>query len=272
MTDLDPKPQADDALVDLLIQQIAWELSPAERKQLAVLSDAVTPGLQRGLECAAGAVVLAAARADAAEPLPETLRARIDRDAAAYFALPKVIQLDSYRPAAAAIPSYSAWWVAAACLVLAAVGWLRPPPSAPPVALVSAPPPTSMQQRAALLSGPATLTLPLGGTKDPAGSGVSGDVVWDPVAQRGFIRFVGLAPNDARRQQYQVWIFDAERDERYPVDGGVFDIPAGQAEVLVPIQSRVPVHTAKLFAITLEKAGGVVVSARERIVALAQAT
>ena len=41
------------------------------------------------------------------------------------------------------------------------------------------------------------------------------------------MRFRGLAANNPTQIQYQLWMFDAERDERYPVDGGVFDVPAG---------------------------------------------
>jgi anti-sigma-K factor RskA len=84
------------------------------------------------------------------------------------------------------------------------------------------------------------------------------------------MRFVGLPANDTSAEQYQLWIFDGTRDDRYPVDGGVFDIPAGATEVVVPIHARLPVRQAALFAVTVERPGGVVVSSRERIVALAQ--
>ena len=96
-------------------------------------------------------------------------------------------------------------------------------------------------------------------------AGAAGEVLWDPVTQRGVMRFTGLRANDPREAQYQLWIFDAARDERYPVDGGVFDIgPDG--EVLVRIDARIPVQKATLFAVTLERPGGVVVSTRERLV------
>jgi len=97
-----------------------------------------------------------------------------------------------------------------------------------------------------------------------------GDVVWDPATQQGFMRFAALAVNEPTRFQYQLWIFDAARDERFPVDGGVFDIPAGVTEVLVPIRAKLPVSNAVLFAVTVEAPGGVVVSGRERIVLTAQ--
>lgn len=108
------------------------------------------------------------------------------------------------------------------------------------------------------------------GTEDPAGVGASGEVLWSAAAQRGVMRLVGLQPNDRARLQYQLWIFDKSRDQRYPVDGGVFDIPAGATEVVVPIDARLPVEEATLFAVTVEPAGGVVVSTRERIALLAE--
>jgi anti-sigma-K factor RskA len=99
---------------------------------------------------------------------------------------------------------------------------------------------------------------------------VAGDVVWDSESQTGYLRFTGLAPNDPGAFQYQLWIFDANQDERYPVDGGVFNIPAGQTEVVIPIDPKIAVRTPMMFAVTMERPGGVVVSAREHIVALAK--
>ena len=70
--------------------------------------------------------------------------------------------------------------------------------------------------------------------------------------------------NDPSRAQYQLWIFDAKREQAHPVDGGVFDVRDG--EVIVPIHAAIQVFAPKLFAVTVEKPGGVVVSKRERIV------
>ncbi len=98
---------------------------------------------------------------------------------------------------------------------------------------------------------------------------VGGDVVWSPERQAGFLRFSGLAPNDPAVEQYQLWIFDAKRDDRYPVDGGVFDSTTA-GEVIVPITQRIPVGEAVLFAVTLEQPGGVVVSDRTRLILVAK--
>lgn len=104
---------------------------------------------------------------------------------------------------------------------------------------------------------------------DPAGQRVSGDVVWDPRTQRGFMRFVGLRPNNPNVEQYQLWIFDARRDERYPVDGGVFDVASDQGAVVIAIKAGLKVDLPLMFAVTIERPGGVVVSDRSRIAALA---
>ncbi len=140
-----------------------------------------------------------------------------------------------------------------------------PPPAEKPA------PPTAAEERAALLAKTDSLKIPLGATKDPAAAGVTGDVVWDPVTQRGFLHFAGLGANDPAMHQYQIWIFDAGRDKRYPVDGGVFDVPANAGEVVIPIRASLMVRKPAAFAVTLEKPGGVVVSGREHVVALGQA-
>ena len=86
------------------------------------------------------------------------------------------------------------------------------------------------------------------------------------------MRFRGLAANVPDEFQYQLWIFDRDRDERYPVDGGVFDIPADGAEAEIPVTAALPVDEPTLFAVTVEPPGGVVVSSRERIATVAQVT
>lgn len=117
------------------------------------------------------------------------------------------------------------------------------------------------------------LVLDWATTEDPSARGASGDVVWSSAEQAGFMTIRGLATNDPSKEQYQLWIFDGTRTEGnsvtpnggvIPVDGGVFDVTDG--EVVVPIDAKLPVGEATLFAITVEKPGGVSVSRQERIV------
>lgn len=172
-------------------------------------------------------------------------------------------------------PMYIAYVVAAAGILLAAgaVIWAngKPPKIRDRIVERVVPPPVvpAAEARAALLANAKDVTtLAWTATEDAAAKGASGDVVWSPSEQKGFMRFVGLAVNDPKQLQYQLWIFDKNRDQAFPVDGGVFDItPSG--EVIVPISAKLPVGEPVLFAVTVEKPGGVVVSKRERIVVTA---
>jgi hypothetical protein len=283
-------------MMDLLVKQVTEGLSPAEQRALDALDSAVSSANLRDFERAAAAIALAGSAS--VERLPPDLAERVARQAEMHFGAiadagsgDKPADLADARRAAAKSPPPAkprsgvyGWFAAAACLALAVFAWNRPPPPEPsakvavpppsvtPPAAKPAAPPTAFEQRAALLATSDSLKIPLGPTKDPAAAGVRGDVVWDPVTQRGFLHFVGLAPNDPAKRQYQLWIFDGGRDKRYPVDGGVFDIPANATEVVIPIHAALPVLSAKAFAVTVEKPGGVVVSGREHVVALGAAS
>lgn len=139
------------------------------------------------------------------------------------------------------------------------------------VAVNTPPPPvkTAAEQRDALLANAKdATTIAWTATKDANAVGATGDVVWSSSAQQGFMRFKGLAPNDATQIQYQLWIFDTDHPAETPVDGGVFDV-ASNGEVIVPITAKIAVGKPTLFAVTIERPGGVVVSKRERIVVTA---
>lgn len=106
---------------------------------------------------------------------------------------------------------------------------------------------------------------------DGADAEQRGDVVWDNERQRGFLVLRGFVPNEPSRAQYQLWIFDDARDDRYPVNGGVFDLPQGRDAVIVPVASSVRVARPAAFAVTVEPPGGVVVPDRSKVVAFARA-
>ena len=134
---------------------------------------------------------------------------------------------------------------------------------------VAVQPPSLEEQFERLANLPGVITRSWTATNDPAAPGVSGDVVWDNQSQTGYMRFRGLPANDPRLHQYQMWIFDATRDEKYPIDGGVFNIGA-DGEVIVPILAKLQVRDPAMFAVTLEQPGGVVVTDREHILVLAK--
>jgi len=100
---------------------------------------------------------------------------------------------------------------------------------------------------------------------------VSGDIVWSDEKQAGYMRFRGLPVNDAKKETYQLWIFDRTQDKATPIDGGTFDV-SSDGEVVIPINAKLKAEGPAMFAITVEKPGGVVVSKREKVAALAQVT
>lgn len=273
--------QSIERLDELLCDRALFGLDPTEEAELVALLGHAVPDDDDTLRAA---VAVDLATLGALEPLPAGLAARLRADADRVFA-PVVAPprapapVPKKRRASAFVP----WALAAAFGVLAVFGWLdrfREPPkvagvasTAPPVSTSTPPappsvvPPTPSQQRAELLAKrPDAKRVAWTGTKDPGAAGASGDVVWSGDAQEGYMTFRGLRPNDPKVRQYQLWIFDAERDDKYPVDGGVFDVPPEAAEVVVPIRAKIRAGKAKLFAITVEPPGGVVVSKREHIV------
>ena len=266
-----------DRLVELLVQRATEGLNANEQVELnRLLADGNYSDADQ-FEATAAALMLAAIDED--EPLPPSLQSRLEQQAETFVPnSPTVTPLPS-RPAATPYspPSKWPWLAAAACAVLAVAGWW---PRSEEQRLeqgeidlftqASADLETIAKARERLLAQASVMQWNWKSTEDPAGRTVSGDVVWDAVSQVGYMRFRGLPTNDPQQTQYQLWIFDTTRGDQYPVDGGVFNIPASSnGEVVVPILAKLPIRNPGLFAVTIEKPGGVVVSARERIVALA---
>jgi hypothetical protein len=257
---------------ELLLLRALYGLDVKESAELAELgADA-----DDSFDLAAAAVDLLAAD-HVEQPMPAGLFERIIETATSPAAVvDRPLPPISVRPKRRQFSGQLGFYAAAACLCVAIFALIyarRPVPVPAPRIVYVQPPPapaeTASQARNRLLrdSGDA-IVLPWKATADAAARGASGDVVWSASAQRGYMRFVSVAPNDARRIQYQLWIFDKARDARYPVDGGVFDV-SSSGEVIVPITARLKVEKPVLFAVTVERAGGVVVSKRERILVTA---
>lgn len=278
----------DERLADLLVKQTTEGLTPVEkdeRDRLLARQHEADPEL---IERVAAALSLAGNLGE--EEMPAGLRQRVEAEGRLLVASSRatVTDIRSRRGEDRPTNAHASQWVwlaVAASLVLAVVGWwprlrdtMAPEPS-PEMAANQQPVPaaeptrelTAAEKRQTLLAkGESIVQSAWSATGDPAAPGVTGDVVWDNGSQTGYLRFSGLTPNDPSKSQYQLWIFDATQDDRYPIDGGVFDVPAGQTEVVVPIQAKLDVKSPAMFAVTIEKPGGVVVSGREHIVALAK--
>ena len=122
-------------------------------------------------------------------------------------------------------------------------------------------PATLGQNRSKLLELPGTVRVawqPFDLPDAPAEQGrVTGDVVWNDELEQGFVRFVGLKPNDPTKEQYQIWVID-DRGMEQKVSGGVFNAIA-DGEIVVPITPSIDVRRVALFAVTIEEPGGTVV-------------
>jgi hypothetical protein len=214
--------------------------------------------------------------------MPDALQARILADFAAMRPQPvepvSRASVDPVQASVATLPLWRrpapAWFAAAASVLLAVAFWARGPEvvEVEVERLVEVAPTTPAPdvRRAGLLQDEDNLLRPEWQlTEAYAALDVRGDVVWSPARQEGYMRFAGLPSNDPSAAQYQLWIFDATRDDSTPVDGGVFDVPAGAEEVVVPIRANLPVREAVLFAVTREPSGGVMVSSREELLLVA---
>lgn len=159
--------------------------------------------------------------------------------------------------------SRAGWLVAAGVAMVAAAGWWSA---------------LSAQREPGVNEAMATLLTRAGDVQkaswtrgtDETGAACAGEVIWSGSQQEGFMVFRGLRPNDPKKEQYQLWIFDPERDERYPVHGGLFDMPPDCGELIVPIRPKLRVPKAAAFVVTVEKPGGVWVSDRSRIATIAK--
>lgn len=164
------------------------------------------------------------------------------------------------------------WLAAAACFAVALMGgWkVREQQKQINALLATQANPNYAAQRQALLAqGSTVLRLNWAAASYPGMQSVQGDVVWSDTAQKGYMRFVGMPANDPNQVVYQLWIFAANQDEKYPIDGGIFNI-TDTGEVIVPINAKLQVSKPGLFAVTIEKPGGVVVSKRDKLALLAK--
>jgi len=264
-------------LQELLSEHELGRLDAQERAELDVLlasDELLGVDVDAQAEAIAESVALthAALAAPLREELPNELRKRVLDDAARHFgwsapqsraatrAPRRTERAHTSDERRATLPWYAhtGWLVAAAAGVGLAVVLTRPEPL--PAA------PESRDEFVARVAD--EIVVPWAPTADPLGAGVSGDVVWSPSEQKGFMRFRGLSVNDVSANQYQLWIIDAARAGEDPVDGGVFDC-SSNGEVIVPIDAKLAVGQPAAFAITLEKPGGVVVSKQEHLFLLA---
>lgn len=253
-------PTPPERLLDLLADRATQGLSKDEARELDQLL-AEHPAVDAEAYDLAAAAAYLAMNGPAAEPMPAAVRARVAETAAARLAevsRPPARPAPTYAPPPEYLqpppgytwPAYSGWLAAVASMAVAVAAWW-------PATLA-----THESQRQRMMARAGVVTVPF--LDSESNVPVDGDVVWDPAAQSGYVRFINCLPaNDPAAEVYQLWLFDATRDERFPVCGGIFSIPEG-GEAIIPIRPSLPVRDVSMIAVTVEPPGGVWVSDRSR--------
>ncbi len=254
-------------LFDLLSDRAVFGLDDEESERLEELLRSNSWVRPDCLDETAAELAMAFERA---EPMPSTVAERIRNGVHDEIAdaAPGPLSFPS-REGTPASPGSSAGWLgwvaAAAAIALAVIAWQ---PEAPGVR-------SSAQLVSWVDNHPDAVRWDWApGLVNPA-EDVTGYVTFSPESQEGYMLIKGLEPNDPRIQQYQLWIWDQERepdpanptplaDNVHPVDGGVFDVN-DRGEVVVPIKLPLRVDKPYLFAVTVERPGGVVKSDKSSV-------
>ncbi len=271
-----------DKFFDLLTNKAVYGLDEAEQLEL----DSIDPGTGaeelRTLEMTTAAIGLAGL--SELESMPSHLRARIIAESHDHLALLDTIHspartVESDVTERVPLGSWFGWmgWIAAAAAFSALFISMFVLPRGPRTPLTAVQPPTATptplsiadQRERLIASAPDVVHATwaagnVSGLKD-----VTGDVVWSDQKQAGYLKFHGLPVNDAAQTCYQLWIFDQTQDKATPIDGGIFDVTS-DGDLVVPINAKLQAVKPEMFALTIERHGGVVVSKRDRVAALAK--
>ncbi len=281
-------------LFELLADQTIFGLNEAELMELKQLKIQF-PDWENDLSFELAATAISISNLNISRPLPSNLRSKILADADQFFGTTYQTQeVKNFAPrkdvSSAAVeragnivevePKRPFWqWLgwavaAAACVALAFNLWLtqtRPDPELsknPEVIKTPTPELSVAQKREQFLASAKDIVKK--DWKSPKDENVVlGDIVWSNDEQKGYIRFSDLPANNPDKETYQLWIVDETQDKKTPVSGGVFDV-AKNGEIVIPIDAQLKIKKPVMFAITKEKAGGVVVSKLNQVVAIAK--
>ncbi len=264
-------------LADLLFAKAAYGLTEEETQQLSELEAGVNDNT---IEMTMAAISLADF-GEKPEAMPAALRSKILADADKFFGAETADETEDLQPTFTLPPSrtpLSSWlgWAVAA-LAVAALSFnlyltrSKPEPQIaqdPPIEKINPKTPTELRNDL-MATAPDLEKATFAPGKMPEIKDISGDVVWSDAKQSGYMRLKGLPTNDPTKEQYQLWIYEENQGEKTPIDGGVFNV-AENGEIIIPIDAKLQAKNPKMFAITVEKPGGVVVSKGEKVAAIAK--
>ena len=284
-------------LLDLLTEQATYGLDEEKQKELNALAQ-LFPEWQDDETFSLTAAALALSVVRPGEEMPAHLKTKVLAESDRFFAGQEAdnkvltfksksergetseteIAAQTERATKVSFWNWAGWAVAAAACVALAINLWTTRTTAPTNEIVRNPPaqitptplPSLAEQREQLLAtAPDAVQTTWTDFNPKQPRGVTGDVVWSNALQKGFMRFRSIQPNDKTRETYQLWIFDAAQNAKTPIDGGVFDVDAN-GDVIVPIDAKIRVQKPKMFAVTAEKPGGVVVSELGKVMAVAK--
>jgi hypothetical protein len=276
--------------LDLLTKKAVYGIDGDEQAQLDKFDSESADMELQSFEITAAAISMIGISDD--ERMPDHLQAKILSGAHSYFDEKEPVQsplrenvvesddggftLKPEKPQRSLF-GWLGWAVAAAaCLALAINLWFTPVQSPQPERAANPSPAVTPEKLTPAQEFAAMMQAPGGMVKATWASGtvteiraVSGDVVWSDAKQVGYMRLKGLPVNDKNKETYQLWIYDKGQDKKTPIDGGIFDINA-DGEAIIPITAKLKAAGPEMFAITVEKPGGVVVSDKKKIAAIAK--
>ena len=282
--------QAQEILFDLLTKRATYGLDAAEQKQLDELAVSADYHVDESFEITAAAIGLSELEMN--EPMPAHLYSKILAGANDFYGsktsagnvvslTPETTNAEDMQPTFSFEPKRSFWswlgWLVAslACIALAVNVYTTR--FQKPIDVVTGPTPVASPEKPnpakqfeEMFSSANVIKASFGPAPKASAelASVSGDVVWSDAKQAGYMKLRGLPKNDKGISTYQLWLFDPTQDPRYPVDGGTFDVSA-DGEVIIPIDAKLKIQNPNLFAVTVEKPGGAVVSDRKKMAALA---
>ena len=236
----------DERLAELLVQEVTDGLSTNERAELDRLLAAHPDAERDALEHTAAALLIAGTEI---EPLPPDLRAKLEVAARNFEPARqpvKVLPLEAARPKPVAGRSAGLWFALAASVIVALIGWW-PRSAQTPVGHRS-------RSRFAGVARSADLERTTRETgkicplrlraAGPLPTSASAGCHWrhrlGQQTQYGYMRFRGLAANDPKEAPIPAVDFRRTRSDKYPIDGGVFDIPAAGGDVIVADSRQAP--------------------------------
>jgi hypothetical protein len=202
----------------------------------AALDLAVAPAADEPLPAALAARMEPAGRRFVAESAAESRAAPAARAAASTTAAGAQVVVMPLPDATAPRRDWTRWggWIAAAAVVALVVGKNLQTPAGQASAGAG-------HEVASSLAPPLRTVVGVAAA-DPRAAGASAELLWSDATAHGELRVKGLSPGD-----YEVWIEDGARGDRYRLAAGAFTVVSGSEAVVAVTPAITPRHATRLL-------------------------